>query len=234
LATAEPIWQHLAARRAALQTLKGLAEARVNSPTQKGAIDNVALVLQSYAAMRLEGIGPLGQPLFLLVAENGRFAFYAPQEARLLTGSASARNLERVFGVTLAPQVLHAVLIGDLPLATLPTGGPVTYRPRGNLYIWEGKDPQQAGTYRIWFEATHLQPVRFEVEDLLGRIVLRVHYEEFQQLHDFWFPYRIKIDQPLVDQHVMWHYSEVQLNVRIAPTLFQIQVPAGTERVELE
>jgi Domain of unknown function (DUF4292) len=234
LSTAEPIWQHLADRRAAFQTLKGLAEARIASPAQNVSLDTVALVLQRFEAMRLEGIGALGQPVFLLVAEKGRFAFYAPREARLLTGTASAYNLERVFGISLAPQALQAILIGDLPLATLPTGGPVTYRARRNLYIWEGQDPQREGTYRVWFEATHLQPVRFELEDLLGRVVLRVQYEDFQQLPGFWFPYRITVDQPLAKQQVSWHYSEVQLDVRLTPTVFQIRVPAGTERVELE
>jgi hypothetical protein len=234
LTTAEPLWQQLAVRRDTFQTLKGLAEARFHSPTQNVTLENVVVVLQRFEAMRLEGIGSLGQPLFLLVADSGRFSFYAPQEARLLSGASSARNLERVFGLALAPNALHAMLIGDLPWTTLPTGGPVEYRPRNNVYVWEGKDPQQAGQYRIWFAATHLQPVRFEVEDLLGRVVLRVQYDDFHQLDSFWLPYRVTVEQPLADQQVTWHYSEVQLNVGVAPTLFQIRVPVGTERVELE
>jgi hypothetical protein len=234
LTTAEPLWQQLAARRAAFQTLKGLAEARLVSPTQNVTIDQVVTVVQGFETMRLEGIAALGQPVFLLVAEKGRFAFYAPQEARLLTGTASASNLERAFGIALAPTALHAMLIGDLPLATLPQGGPVTYRPGGNFYVWEGQDPQRSGTYRVWFEATHWSPVRFELEDLLGRTVLRVQYDNFQALDGFWFPHRITVDQPLVAEQVVWHYSEVRWNVPVAPTLFEIRVPVGTERVELD
>lgn len=234
LATAEPLWQQVAMRRQRFETLKGMAEARVYTPAQNVAVDNVVVVLRRFEAMRLEGIAALGQPLFLLVAEGGRFAFYAPQEARLLQGAASARNLERVFGITLAPSALQAMLIGDLPWATLPVGGAVTYRAKGNDYLWEGPDPQQAGVVRVWFDAKHLQPVRFEAEDLLGRLVLRVQYEDFQQVADVWMPYRIQVDQPLVDQRVLWHYSDVQLNVPVAPALFQVRVPGGTERVELE
>jgi hypothetical protein len=216
------------------QTLKGLASVRLLSPNQNVTLENVVVVLQGLASIRLEGIGALGQPLFLLVADTGRFSFYSPREARLLSGTASARNLERTFGIALAPDALQALLIGDLPWATLPDGGPLAYRPRDNVYLWEGKVPRQEGTYRLWFDATHLQPVRFEAEDLLGRVVLRVQYEDLQQRDSFWLPYRITVEQPLVSQQVIWHYSEVQLNVQVAPTLFQLRVPVGTERVELE
>ena len=234
LATATPIWQQLTARRHGLHTLKGLAAVRLLSPNQNVSLENVVVVLQGLASIRLEGIGALGQPVFLLVADQGRFAFYAPQEARLLSGTASARNLERTFGIALAPDALQAILIGDLPWATLPEGGPVAYRSRDNTYFWEGKVPRQEGTYRLWFDVTHLQPVRFEVEDLLGRVVLRVRYDDVQQRDGFWLPLRITVEQPLVSQQVIWHYSDVQLNVQVAPALFQLRVPAGTERVELE
>jgi hypothetical protein len=221
-------------RRQAVQTLKGLAQAQFLSPTQNLAVDTVAVVLQHREAMRLEGIGALGQPLFVLVAAHNVFSFYVPQEARLLAGTASAHNLQRVFGLTLAPYALHALLLGDLPLETFPPGGPVIYRRGSHLYGWEGRSPQESETYRVWFDATHQQPVRFELEDLLGRVVLRVQYDDFRPLDGWWFPYRITADQPLVGQSVIWHYSAVQLNVSVRPTVFQIRVPAGTERVELE
>jgi hypothetical protein len=234
LTTAAPIWQQLSARRNTFQTLQGLATVRLLSPRQNVSLDNVVVVLQGYESTRLEGLGALGQPLFLLVADQGRFSFYAPQEARLLSGTASARNLERTFGIALEPRALQAMLIGDLPWAVLPDGGPLAYRPRENVYFWEGKMPQQVGTYRFWFDVTHLQPVRFEVEDGLGRLVLRAQYDDLQQRDGFWLPQRITVEQPLAGQQVDWRYSEVQLNVRVAPTLFHIRVPVGTERVELE
>jgi outer membrane lipoprotein-sorting protein len=141
--------------------------------------------------------------------------------------------MERVFGITLAPRALHAVLIGDIPVDTLPPGGKVAYLPKHDLYRWEGQIPQQPGYYRVWFAASHLLPVRFEVEDLLGRVVLRVQYENFQQLPEFMLPYEITVEQPLVDQQVTWRYSDVRVNVGVTPALFQMRVPAGIERIEL-
>jgi hypothetical protein len=190
------------------------------------------VVLQRLEAMRLEGIGSLGQPLFLLVSDGQRFSYYAPQDARLISGAASAHNMERVFGITLAPNALHAMLIGDIPLATLPAGGKGTYLPQRDLYLWEGAVPP--GYYRVWFATSHRQPVRFEVEDLLGRVVLQVQYENFQQLQEFFMPLRITVDQPLADQRVVWRYNNVRINAGVVSALFDLRVPAGVERVELQ
>jgi Domain of unknown function (DUF4292) len=233
LSTAEPFWQRLAERRQAFENLKGLAQARFYAPRQNLAVDSAVVVLQGFEAMRLEGIGSLGQPLFLLITAEKHFSYYSPQEARLVSGSASASNMERVFGITLAPQAFHFMLIGDIPLETLPMGGQVVYLPKSDLYRWEGEVLQPPGYYRVWFAAAHRQPVRFEVEDLLGRVMLRVKYENFRQLQAFTLPYHITVEQPLVDQQVIWRYSEVRLNAGVAPGLFHMRVPAGIERVEL-
>lgn len=233
LSTAEPLWQELTRRRQRLDNLKGLAQARFYSSRQNLAVDSVVVVLQGFESMRLEGVGSLGQPLFLFITAGQLFSYYSPQEARLVSGTASAPNMERVFGITLAPTVLYFLLIGDIPLEVLPSGGEVVYQPKGDLYLWEGQVSQQAGYYRIWFAASHLQPVRFEVEDLLGRVVLRVRYENFQLLQEFTLPYHITVEQPLIDQQVNWRYSEVRVNAGVAPTLFHMRVPAGVERVEL-
>jgi hypothetical protein len=217
-----------------LQTLKGLAQAQFYSPTQNLAVDSVAVVWQHFAALRLEGIGSLGQPLFLLITDGQYFSYYAPQEARLVSGTASASNMERLFGLTLAPNALQYMLIGDIPLAPVPLEGKVVYLPKADLYRWEGPVPQQPGHYRVWFAASHRQPVRFEVEDILGRLILRVQYEDFRQLQEFTMPYRITVEQPLADQRVIWRYSDVRINAEVLPTLFHMRVPAGVERVELE
>jgi hypothetical protein len=234
LSTAEPIWQQLATRRQTFQNLKGLAQVRWSGPRQNVTFDETAVVLDRFETLRLEGIGPLGQPLFLLIADQKRFALYTPQEQRLVSGTASAQNLERTFGLALAPEALQYILIGDIPLVTFPASGELVYRRRDNLYMWTGEGLQAAGYYRIWFEPYHLQPVRFVVEDRLGQVVLQVEYEDFHQLDGFILPYHITAIQPPTDSRVVWHYSEVKLNMGVAPALFRMRVPAGTKQVELE
>jgi hypothetical protein len=107
LSSAAPVWEHLAARRQALDNLKGLARVRLRGAVRDATLDDAVVVLQGFEAIRLEGIGPVGQPLFLLIADAHQLSFYDPQEGRLLTGAASAENLLRLFGIALAPKTLQ-------------------------------------------------------------------------------------------------------------------------------
>lgn len=234
LTSAEPIWEHLAARRQAFDNLKGLAQVQLRVDIRHATVDDVVVIQQRFEAIRLEGLGPIGQPLFLLIADTHQLALYAPQDGRLLTGAASADNLMRLFGIALTPTALQYVLIGDVPLATLLTGGEFAYRARDNLYLWKGQVPAQQQSYRIWFEPYDLAPVRFEMEDASGQLVLQVRYEAFQRLNGLMLPYRITVEQPALGRRVVWQYKEAQLNTSVPPALFRMRVPVGTARLAIE
>lgn len=234
LSGAAPVWEHVVARRQTLNSLKGLAQVDLQAGIRHATIDDMVVVLQRFEAIRLEGIGPVGQPLFLLIADTHKLSLYTPQEGRLLTGAASAENLMRLFGIALTPTALEYILAGDVPLVTLPSAGAFAYRARENLYLWQGQVPPEPQSYRIWFEPYDLQPVRFEMEDAGGQLVLQVWYEDFQRLNGLRVPYRVTLVQPAVGRRIVWQYKEVQLNTGLTEALFRMHVPAGTAGVAIE
>lgn len=233
LTTAAPIWQRLTLRRKAYQSLKGLAQLRLRTPDGKGTIDDTAVVVEHFDAVRLEGIGPFGQPIFLLVSDTDRFSFFLPRQRRVISGPSSTEHLAKHFGLPVAPKLLPYLLLGDLPLLTLPEAGALIYHTQEQLYFWEGTGPYQAQRYRIWFDPYHLLPARFELADLSGQTILHVTYEDYHRLEGFTLPYRITIVQPLAEQRVIWHYTDVELNTHVSPGLFRMRIPPGIERVEL-
>ena len=236
LSRAEPVWEHVAARRQAFGTLRGLAHVELRAGIRNVSLDDAVVVLQRFEAIRLEGYGPVSQLLFLLIADTHQLALYAPQEGRLLTGAASAENLMRLFGIALTPTALQYVLLGDVPLATLPSAGEFAYRARDNLYLWKGQVPAQPQSYQIWFEPYDLQPVRFEMADATGQLVLQVWYEDFQRLQGFMMPYRITLIQPAVGRRVVWQYkAAVEINASLSQERFRMPaLPVGTARVAIE
>ena len=233
LTSEAPVWEQLARRRQAIDNLQGLARVDLLVPARHAALDEVVVVLRHFEALRMEGNGPVGQPLFLLIADPYQLSLYAPQEGRLLTGAASAENLMRLFGIAVTPIALQYVLRGDVPLVTPPSAGSFAYRARDNLYLWEGQVPWQQ-SYRIWFEPYDLHPVRFEMEDADGQLVLQVWYEEFRRFDGFMLPYRITMGQPAVGRRIVWQYKELQLNTAVAQTLFRMRVPGGVARIAIE
>ena len=233
LSTTAPIWQHLANRRLKYRNLKGLAQLRLRLATGRGVLDNTVVVLDRFDRIRFEGFGPFGQLFFLLVSSEDRFALYLPHEGRMVTGTSSPQQFARFFGLAVAPEVLPHLLVGDLPFDSWPEAAALTYITDEDLYFWQGRVPQQSGSYRVWVEPSRLLPVRVEQLDTADRVQLRVLYEDFQALGSFVLPYRITLIQPETEQRVVWHYSDVELNAGVAPDLFQVQVPPGIEHIEL-
>ncbi|MDH3600841.1 MAG: outer membrane lipoprotein-sorting protein [Candidatus Tectomicrobia bacterium] len=233
LSTTETIWQHLQGRRRSYTNLKGLAHLQLRLPNGGGTLDNTVVALERFEHIRLEGIGPFGQPLFLLIAAEQRFGLYLPQERRVLEGPATPEPFVRLFGFAVEPRVLPHILVGDLPFQSWPTPEPVTYLADDRLYFWEGQALPHLQRYRVWIDPYRLLPVRFEMVEATGRVVLEVRYEDFRQFDGLTLPYHITMIQPHTERRAVWDYREVQLNEGVSPALFQLRVPPGTERVEL-
>jgi hypothetical protein len=229
-----PIWQHLQVRRTVYANLKGLAQFQIQTARGGGSLDDVAVVLQHFEAIRLEGFGPFGQVVFLLVSDGQRFSFYLPHERRVLSGPVSTPQLVRLFGLRVAPRTLPYVLVGDVPLPTFPDTGRFRYLEADGLYLWEGEVPQEPWWYRIWFDPYRLLPVRFDLTTPADETVLQVTYEDFRRIGGITMPYRITLVQPDVARRVIWHYREVRINTDVAPALFHLRLPPGIERVELD
>jgi hypothetical protein len=233
LSTTETIWQHLQGRRRSYTNLKGLAQLQLRLPNGGGTLDNTVVALDRFEHLRLEGIGPFGQPLFLLIATPQRFSLYLPQERRVLEGPSTPEPFVRLFGFAVEPQVLPHILVGDLPFQSWPPPGPLMYLADERLYFWEGYAPPQSWRYRVWIDPFRLLPVRFEIVEAAGRVLLEVRYEDFRQFDSLTLPYHITMTEPHTERRAMWDYREVQLNEGVSPALFQLHVPPGTERVEL-
>jgi outer membrane lipoprotein-sorting protein len=75
------------------------------------------------ASMRLEGVAPFGQPVFILVTTGGRNStLLLPRDARVVRGETAEDILGALTGVTLGPADLQAVLTGCVTAAA-PSGG---------------------------------------------------------------------------------------------------------------
>lgn len=226
---AEPFWEQLLQYRSTLQNLKGLARVQARNDKGSVALDNVVVVVRHAEALRLEGIGPFGQPLFLFITDGEWLSLHMIRDSRLVVGPASSRNLERLFGIAVAPQFLLRLLLGDIPLNPLPTKGDLVYREDERLYVWESAPSAPDPSYRVWFDPQGLHPVRFEMEDAAGSVMVRVNYGDFQRYGDVLLPTRIDVVEPETQRQAVWRYTDVELNTEVSADLFRVQPPPQTE-----
>ncbi len=75
------------------------------------------------ASMRLDAPAPLGQPVFILVAQNGTGTLLLPRESRVLRGQPAEAILGQLIGVNLAPADLQAILSGCVVSTPMATAG---------------------------------------------------------------------------------------------------------------
>jgi hypothetical protein len=83
------------------------------------------------ASMRLEGVAPFGQPVFILAAGGADAVLWLPRDGRVLRGSRAEDMLGALTGVALAPADLQAVLTGCVDPAARPVAG----RRHGNGWL---------------------------------------------------------------------------------------------------
>ena len=75
------------------------------------------------ASLRLDGVPPFGQPLFILAARDAETVLWLPRDRRVLRGAPPAAVLDAIAGVALAPADLQAVLTGCVTDAPEPVAG---------------------------------------------------------------------------------------------------------------
>lgn len=71
--------------------------------------------------IRLEGVAPFGQPIFILAADAARATLLLPRDERVVTAASAAEILEALAGIRLEADTLRAVLAGCVMTGT-PTG----------------------------------------------------------------------------------------------------------------
>ena len=96
------------------------------------------------SSMRLEGVAPFGQPVFILAARNGSATLLFPGEKRILRGAPPEAILEALVGVTLAPADLLAVFTGCVVPGPRATAGRMHQGGLASIDVESGD--QQSGT----------------------------------------------------------------------------------------
>jgi len=179
-------------------------------------------------SMRLEGVAPFGQPVFILASTASRATLLLPRDERVVTANDAAEILDALAGVRLRADSLMAVLAGcaiaaapvsatahgDLTRFAFPDGAVfVRARPHGR------GGTAGPGTSRI--VAADLRP-------------FLVEYLEFSDIATR--PRRMRLSRDLdqaqrVDLTIS--ASQIERNVVLPAEAFTVDVPPGTAPMTL-
>ncbi len=172
-------------------------------------------------ALRIEGLAPFGQPVFILVARAGEATLLLPRDRRVLRQGSAATIVEALAGVALGPDELLHIVTGCLADGE-PTDGR-TYA-RG----WHAVDLADSTTAFVRQTGGRW---RIEAGTLPG---LTVEYRDFAGAR----PRRVRLRaQPSGDSagaDLTLTISQVETNVTLPDNVFTLDVPADAVPLTLD
>jgi len=218
----------LAQRRSALQGLRALARLRYTDGTDSTSARQ-ALVIARPDRVRVEVLSMLGA-VFLLVADHGQLSAYVRDEHTVYRGAASPRNLARYARIGLPIEALV-----DLLLATPVAGdgrrrAEVSFDPQRDAVLLQRTS--DGDTYRVWF-SDQVLPVAAELCDPAGETAWRARFEEYREAGGLAVATHVAVELPASAQAMDLVLQDVDVNPRVDPAIFALQVPPGSRLVEL-
>ena len=228
LPSAAELDAQLAARHAALQSLRALARLRYEAPEESGTLRE-ALIVARPDRLRVEVLSMLGS-LFLVTASRGTLAAYAPREATVYRGAASPDNLERYARVALP---VHQLI--DLVLAT-PAPHPATRSEvsfdtvRGAVRLARMLADRQES---VWFSSTGL-PVAAEERGRDGYVNWEATFGGYQDHAGLAVATEITLAFPRWSRLLALALEGVEINPTLDNAVFTLQTPPGSTEIHLE
>lgn len=211
-----PIVTAIEARRELFRTAKAVARVETERGTRRRAYESVAIIVQGRDRLRVEGFGPLGESLYVLLWDGAAVRLRTHgQENYLTVGQA---GLERALGMQLEPADLCAALVGalaPLPGRSVVAAGKCLSERRCMLDLASGSE-----TWRLYLsDATRGILDATEIYGG-GSLLLRGRFDSPQIVSGFSFPMRVTLERPDRALRLMVEYQEVEVNVPVDEALF--------------
>jgi len=142
--------------------------------------------------LRVETLGPWGQPTLTFIINGSRFFLHSREDNRYFKGDATARNLSRFLSMRVRAGDLVGLLSGQPPI--LPFH-------HATIQALTAEDGWLLSLYKkwgrliekIWLNEDSMAVEQVEVFDGRSNLQYRVSFSEFHHVESFCLPHRIAI-----------------------------------------
>lgn len=142
--------------------------------------------------LRVEILGPWGQPTLTFVINGSSFVLHSHQDNHYFKGDATVGNLSRFASIPVRGEDLFRLLSGQPPILPFHDGKIRTSSADGgwllSLYKKWGRLVE-----KIWLKDDAKTVERVEVFDEWGDLRYRIAFSEFDQTESFRLPHRVAI-----------------------------------------
>jgi outer membrane lipoprotein-sorting protein len=208
-----------------VQSIQGEGRISIETPeiAQSGAF---ILTLRKPDSVLITLQGPFGIKVGSALVTRTGFSFYNSLENKLITGSASIENLNRILHVQLSFDDLLNIFAGGGFLDDDLRSPDETRTEDGQfVFIYTSHNSSR----RYWIEPTSLYIQRIQFLDRSGKLTLEQSFNDFENVDGIEMPYAIRITQPKTQQMLTLKYSDIMVNVE--QLQFTFTIPQNAERI---
>jgi outer membrane biogenesis lipoprotein LolB len=218
----------LAQHRLRVHSLRALAHIRYRDP-QESNTSREAIVVARPDRLRVEVLSLFGS-VFVLAADGGALTAYARQENTVYRGRASSENLWRYVGLTLPVHDLVELVLGTPPPRQAEKAHVSFDAASGSIRLQEDL---ARGTQLVWFSPAALL-LGAEEQGTDGQTQWRATFGEYEDLNGFALATHIALEVPEWHRSVEIALEDIDLNPKLDPAVFAVQIPPGSKVVDLD
>lgn len=131
--------------------------------------------------LRLEVLGPWGQPTLSLLVNGATYSVFSRQDNRLVTGDATAQNLSRIISLPMDAGDLFRILAGHPPVPPFDRARGPTETVDGRCVVSLYKGWRRL-VQKIWFREDQNTVEQVEVFDGWGHLQYRIVFNDFREV----------------------------------------------------
>lgn len=228
LPTAAELQAVLAQRREHVRSLRALAHIRYRDPEGSNS-SREAIAVARPDRLRVEVLSLFGS-VFVLVADDGALTAYARQENTVYHGHASPENLWRYVRLTLPVHDLVDLVLGTPPPRQAEESRVSFDAPSGSIRL---RQDSARGTQVVWFSLAAL-PLSAEEQGADGQTQWRATFGDYEDQDGFALATHIALEVPGWQRSLEIALEDIDLNPKLDPPVFAVQVPPGAKVVNLD
>jgi outer membrane lipoprotein-sorting protein len=215
----------LRARAEHLRSLRATAKVDHLADGRQRVKVRVSMLLARPDKLRFEAESPLGGTLAYLTANGHDFALLDVRQNRFLVGPANTCNVARLIRLTLPPEDVVTMLLGDVPLVsdTAEVSWDPTHGGRERLTLHAADGGRQ--TISLDARGQRWDLVSAERTDARGQTLWRLADEGWSDHGEIRMPDTIHIVDPEHHADALIKLRSMELNVDLPNALFQLQPP---------
>jgi hypothetical protein len=210
---------------ARIHSMMGEGQISLETPdmSQSGSF---ILTLQKPDTVLLTLQGPFGIKVGSALVTRTGFLFYNSLENKLITGSSSTENLNRILHIHLSFDDLVNVFAGGTFLDDdFHAPDKITMEEDQVVFVFTSSKMSR----KYWIEPATSVIQKIQYLDLNGKLAFEQTFNDFEEVNGFMMPYTIRVTQPKTRQRLTFTYSEIFLNKE--QLHFTFTVPPNAERI---